>query len=385
VTLEIAFPLAFLLFAVPAGDFMLPTLMDWTANFTVAALRATGVPVYRDGWLIIVPNGRWSVVEACSGIRYLIASVMTGTLYAYLMYRSNARRLVFIGFAGVVAILANWLRAYLIVLLGYLTSNRLAVGVDHLVYGWIFFGVVMLGVFYLGSLWREPEFPERPPVRTDVMLERPGKKLVRTALAFTCVALLWPFLNFATQIRNDGNPISLELAPPEGWVATQDQTQVEPIFRAPSATLAGAWQHGTDRANLYVAYYRAQSPERKAVSSENVLTREEDKRWARTVSKVRVVSIEGLPRRVIETRLDGAGAVVVWQWYWVDGAVTSSETEAKARIGWSRLTRHEDDAASILVYARDGDGQDAERVLERFTSDFWPRVNAMLTAAARTR
>src|SRR5690606_14077560 len=42
----VAFPLGFLFFAVPLGDFMLPQLVEWTADFTVAALRFTGVPVY---------------------------------------------------------------------------------------------------------------------------------------------------------------------------------------------------------------------------------------------------------------------------------------------------------------------------------------------------
>jgi exosortase A len=128
----ITFPLAFLLFAVPAGDFLLPTLMDRTADFTVLALRATGVPVYREGFLIVVPNGRWSIVEACSGIRYLIASLVAGTLFAYLNYRANWRRWVFVGISAIVPIVANWVRAYLIVLLGYLSDNRIAAGVDHL-------------------------------------------------------------------------------------------------------------------------------------------------------------------------------------------------------------------------------------------------------------
>src|SRR4029079_3400241 len=85
------FPLAFLLFAVPFGEIFVPTLIEWTANFTVAALRLSGVPVYREANLFIIPSGAWSVVEACSGIRYLIASLMVGTLYAHLMYRTRLR------------------------------------------------------------------------------------------------------------------------------------------------------------------------------------------------------------------------------------------------------------------------------------------------------
>ena len=83
----LAFPLAFLLLAVPFGEAFLPRLMDWTADFTVGALRATGIPVYREGTFFAIPSGSWSVVEACSGLRYLIASVTVGALYAYLTYR----------------------------------------------------------------------------------------------------------------------------------------------------------------------------------------------------------------------------------------------------------------------------------------------------------
>ena len=89
----IAFPLAFLFFAIPFGGFMLPWLMEMTADFTVSALRLSGVPVYREGMSFLIPSGAWSVVEACSGLRYLIASFMVGTLYAYLTYRSPRRRL----------------------------------------------------------------------------------------------------------------------------------------------------------------------------------------------------------------------------------------------------------------------------------------------------
>ena len=86
VSRQIAFPLAFLLLSVPVGDFMMPKLMEWTAWFTVVALRASGIPVYQEGLQFVIPSGNWSVVEACSGIRYIIASVTVGTLFAYLNY-----------------------------------------------------------------------------------------------------------------------------------------------------------------------------------------------------------------------------------------------------------------------------------------------------------
>ena len=135
VTRVIAFPLLFLFFAVPVGEALTPILMLWTADFVVAALRLTGVPVYREGQQFIIPSGSWSVVAACSGIRYLMASFMVGTLFAYLNYRSLKRRLAFVAVSIVMPIVANWVRAYLIVMIGHLSNNQLATGVDHIVYG----------------------------------------------------------------------------------------------------------------------------------------------------------------------------------------------------------------------------------------------------------
>ena len=124
VTRAMLFPLGFLFFSVPIGEFLLPTLMAHTADFTIAAVRASGVPVLREGLQVFsVPNGRWSVVEACSGVRYLIASLVVGTLFAYLNYTSMWRRVAFIGVSIVVPIVANWLRAYIIVMLGYLSEQ----------------------------------------------------------------------------------------------------------------------------------------------------------------------------------------------------------------------------------------------------------------------
>ena len=156
---SIAFPLAFLFFAVPVGEALIPPMMEFTADFTVMALQLTGIPVYREGLFFTIPSGEWSVVEGCSGLRYLIASFTLGTLYGYLTYRSTARRIVFAALAVVVPIIANGLRAYMIVMIAHLSDMRLALGVDHYIYGWVFFGLVMLLLFWIGSFWREDEAP----------------------------------------------------------------------------------------------------------------------------------------------------------------------------------------------------------------------------------
>src|SRR5262249_51537114 len=130
-------------------------LMEFTASFTVRALELTGVPVYREGLRFSIPTGDFEVASACSGIRYLIASVALGTLYAHLTYHTFWRRALFVALCLVVPLFAHGVRAYLIVMIAYWSDMRLAVGVDHLVYGWLFFGLVMFALFWLGLRLRE--------------------------------------------------------------------------------------------------------------------------------------------------------------------------------------------------------------------------------------
>lgn len=171
---RLLFPLLYLWFAVPFGDFLVPKLQDITADMAVALLRLFDIPVFRDGHFIALPHGDFLVAEACSGISYLIASLALGTLYAYLQYRSYYRRAFFLVLSIVVPILANGVRAFGIILIAHLTDNEYAVGVDHLIYGWVFFGVVILLLFLLGRTFADGGPVFQAPVATSTAAQRPA-------------------------------------------------------------------------------------------------------------------------------------------------------------------------------------------------------------------
>ena len=63
----IMFPLVFMLFSVPVGEQLIPYLQEIAADGSVALLRLTGVPLFRSGLYIEIPQGRFLVAEACSG------------------------------------------------------------------------------------------------------------------------------------------------------------------------------------------------------------------------------------------------------------------------------------------------------------------------------
>jgi exosortase A len=186
----ILFPLMFLLCMVPAGEGLTPILMEHTATFTVWAVKATGVPIFREGMHFTLPTGQWSVVEACSGLRYFIAAFILALLFAYLNFSSVKRKILFICSCLLLSILANWLRAYLIVMLGHLSNMKYGVGDDHIVYGWIFFGIVMMLIFWVGGKFGDK--PEELPLKQTAA--RIDKRFLRwnmsSAIAFVCAATI---------------------------------------------------------------------------------------------------------------------------------------------------------------------------------------------------
>lgn len=381
----IAFPLLFLFFAVPIGDFLLPVMMDLTAEFTVGALRLSGVPVYQEGLFFVVPNGRWSVVEACSGIRYLIASLVIGALYAYLNYRSLHRRLLFMAVAFLVPIVANWLRAYMIVMLGYLSNNELAVGVDHLLYGWLFFGIVVLLMFSIGARWREDDSDvSADDGREERAAPSPKRWWVLAPVAI--VSGVFPIL--VTFGAEAVQPFTVALdAPPAaaGWrfLDNQDPVDYRPDYTGYRGDVYQAYEHADGGVVvLYIAYYARQHPGAELIAWDNRLTGRGQRKW--TVA--RTGSDEIHVGRVRNTLLTSRGeSLDIWHWYWSNDRVIASDTMAKALLALDRLTGRSDEAAMVAVIAPFEDDSDAVRPLvEDFVEAHAADIRTTLENAGKT-
>ncbi|MDR3453998.1 MAG: exosortase A [Rhodoferax sp.] len=393
ITRLILFPLGFLFFAVPIGEFVMPQLMLWTADFTISALRLSGVPVYREGLQFVIPSGSWSVIEACSGVRYLIASLTVGTLFAYLNYHSTKRRVLFVMVSILVPVIANWMRAYMIVMLAHLSGNKLAVGVDHLIYGWLFFGFVIMTMFTIGIRWAEPDksdkVVEAERARQSSALPFSPAKLWTITACFAVLAAL-PHIALGTIDRAEGDARVSLIAP---RALAGDWHEVLPVgagfkpaFHNPSAEINSSYAGQDHTVGLYVGYYRHQDYDRKLVSSSNVLVVSKDPQWAQVASGSRPVTVGGQMVDVRAAELRGADLysqvspprLVAWQIYWVNGTLTASDYLAKAYSAFYRLTGQGDDSAVIIVYTPKNPAGGAEAVLASFLSTNYAVINELL-------
>ena len=389
----ILFPLGFLFFAVPIGEFVMPQLMVWTADFTVSALRLSGVPVYREGLQFVIPSGSWSVIEACSGVRYLIASLTVGTLFAYLNYHSTKRRVLFVMVSILVPVIANWMRAYMIVMLAHLSGNKLAVGVDHLIYGWLFFGFVIMTMFTIGIRWAEPDKSDKT-IEAETAAQSTARpfspaKLWTITACFAAVAAL-PHIALWAIDRAEGDA-QVSLTAPRALAGDWHEVLpaaagFKPAFHNPSAEINSSYAGQGHTVGLYLGYYRHQDYDRKLVSSSNVLVVSKDSQWAQVASGSRPVTMGGQTVDVRTAELRGADLysqvspprLVAWQIYWVNGTLTASDYLAKAYSALFRLTGRGDDSAVIIVYAPKHQAGDAEAVLASFLATNYAVINELL-------
>lgn len=358
-----AFPLFFLIFAVPFGEIFLVPLINFTANFTVAALQFSGIPVLREGNSFTIPSGSWSVVEACSGLRYLISSLTLGSLYAYLTYRSILKRVLFILFSIIVPIVANGLRAYMIVMIGHFSGMTLAVGVDHLIYGWLFFGLVMFFMFWIGSFWREDAAATSPlSKQLETTESAPLKQVALAALSVIFCIGVWPaYAAYINRANQNLPPVQIAQFQSD-WQEIAAFSNWKPDFFPAHTELDRAYQNKTQVLGMHLGYYRNQARSAGLISSVNQLLKHHDNDRREVGSELRTVRIGERTVQLRESQLRGNfDTLLVWQWYWIDEHTIVNLYEGKMLQAKEKLLMRGDDGAALFFYAPYQDNPDTAR------------------------
>lgn len=367
VTWRYKFPLAYLFFSVPMGEHLIPQLQDITAWFTVEFLKLNGIPVYVDGLYIQIPTGMFEVAVACSGIRYLIASIAVGTLFAYLTYTKTHKQIIFILFSLFLPILANGIRAYGIVAIAHYSNMKYATGVDHLLYGWIFFGLVIMLMFWVGGLFADAEKTQNNKVSTsnDKPLSQAGR--VKTATALVLLVLTGYLFN----------QVDTTLAPEKALPAlkaTESLKQVQHSnwgidFERP---LKKSHLIHLDNFEVYRAVYAHRQSQGELISWSNVAYGSEN--WSViSAQKVLVSYIEA--QSLLLRNVSGEERTVIY-WYEVAGSTLINKSKTKI---WQAIEiyRAPNSTAEIIAFSMKGA---SEKQLINSIENFLPTLKQLKMA-----
>jgi len=367
-----AFPLLYLFLAVPVGDSLIPRLQAVTAVSAVDLLRIAGVPVFSDGNFISIPTGNFYVAEACAGERFLIGSIAIGVLFAGLIYRSWWRRGIFFILSLIIPIIANGVRAFGIIFLAYVTNNEMALGVDHVIYGWIFFSLVTFLVLAVGTTFRDDEEAAPGPVSAGSAARRPASIIhvvLAGILALLPVAAAKAYGDHMLDAQPEGG-IAFT-APDLGGPMIRLEGVADPLapkFSGTDAELQATYNVAGRPVYLHVGYYRYERRGAEVASSDQRLI--DNPRWISSAVGTTSAMIGSQATAVQYVRYVQSGrGRIVWLWYWVDGRFTSNPYLAKLLQVKVKLFGGSQPAAIIAVAADYGDiAADADSALRAFTA-----------------
>ncbi|HEX8063688.1 MAG TPA: exosortase A, partial [Allosphingosinicella sp.] len=344
-----AFPIFYAVFLVPFGDELVGPLQTVTAKMSMALLALTGVPAHIEGIFISTPSGLFRVAEACSGVRFLVAMAALSALAANLCFRSWPRRLLFVAFALAVAVLANGVRAFGTIYIAWRTDNEVAVGIDHLIYGWIFFAVVIALVVAAG--WRF--FDRAPNARwfDPAGLQAPGTgpgrparaaQIAAISVVLTAAAPLWMNAVAAAGTRAVPDSPLPEVA---GWTRGPASSDWQPHFVGADRIRQARYRNAAgQQVDLAIIVFSRQSEGRELVGYGQGAS-DEDGAWSWTGDsappadgKAELIGSHGKVREVVS-------------FYRVGDIVTGSRARVKLETVRTRLLGGPQRAVAVLVAA----------------------------------
>lgn len=375
------FPLSYAFFLVPFGEGLTALLQTITVKITVVLLGLVGVSASVDGTLITTPAGYFAVAEACSGSKFVIAMAAFATLVANVCFVSWRRRIAFVAMAEAVAVIANGMRAFGTIYAASLTSVETATGFDHIVFGWVFFGLVMAAVVAIGWRWFDRD-PDAPFFEAQALGDLPRRRpdALVAAVVLMALVLVFPVAARMIDARADRLPDHIALPQIPGWqrVSLSKRAPWQPSYPNADHHLFGRYAdaQGTT-VDVAVAVYASQH-EGKELVGFGIGALQENDRWVKVAD---LPAIDG----GAAMRMTAPGPVerVVVTWNRVGGVVTGDPRRVKLQTLKVRLLGGRQRAVALLLSAERLPGQDPVAAIRRFLATIGP-VDAFADRLAET-
>ncbi len=316
----LAFPLFYLSFNIPFGEELIPYLQEVTAHLSVQMIRLSGIPVYREGLYLTIPNGQFEVAEACSGIRFLISSIALGTLFAHFFFTNKWKFSLYVLFSCLFPILANSIRAYGIIMIGYLSDMKYATGADHLIYGWVFFSIVIILMFFAAWLMQDKleyiQPPQMPPTKQGEKWHDVFRVSLPILIIFSAV-IIWRH-STSGETYQITNPITLpeqlKETPRPDWDITFPQADQVILASSPD-----------NSADFFSARYYSGQNKGELISSSNSLYNKE--KW--TLNKKTTLKINNSEASEISLVSNEGDSRTVIYWYCINDYCSSNPLKIK--------------------------------------------------------
>ena len=403
---ETAFPLAYLLTAIPLPVFLYNALSSrlqlWSSALGVGVLQFIGVTAFREGNVIDLGPVQLQVAEACSGIRYLFPLTSLALLSAYFFRDRMWKRIVLVLSALPISVLVNGFRIGIVGVLVEWYGPQAADGFLHLFEGWVLFLATL--TLLLAEMWALSLVQPMPGARglldqfriydesavpeptlttsraTPATVLRVPAYVGSLALILPVALFSWSmgdreeltperasFVDFAMRIGEwQGSPLPVE-------------TQFISTLRFDDYLLADFAAAGSSPITLYIAYYRSQRKGQSAHSPQSCIP---GGGWEIISQNTLNLAVNGARGQAVAInrvliQKDRQKQLVLY-WFKQRDRFLSSEYLVKFYLFWDALTRQRSDGALIRLSATVEPGEhdrDVEQRLLRFAGQIQPQLN----------
>jgi EpsI family protein len=351
-------PLAYLYFAIPVWEHLLPLLQWLTTQVSESALRLMGVATQVDGHSVTIPEGTFDIVEGCSGKRYLVIGLAFATM-AGVTYDVRGRgRVILLVIATLAALVTNWLRVSTVIYVGHVSNmQHYLVAREHLSFGYALFIPLMVLILLVARRLQHHGDAKSARVDQGDNAMRPGA----TVLSATAVLLLTPLLAASIKQTLDAPVALLSLPVMTGtWQGPLPASlRWQPQFVGAAGDRRAAYASANGRIEVYYNVYGPQSPGHELVHFHNTIVPSD---WT-------IISRSALPGSgpmlVIAQDADGTRWVVA-QELRVGGLKATSPALAQIFYGVQAMWRAVPSGAVVLAAACEPDCEQARANLLEF-------------------
>jgi exosortase A len=358
-----AFALSFLIFMVPFGQSLTPTLQSAAAGVVTSALNLVGVATIRDGNMLTTSAGAFEMAQACSGLRFLIATIMTTLVLGELAFRTWRGKMAFVAAAVAIAIIANWSRAFLIVALVTLTDRRWGVGIEHVLLGWVFYSVLILGlVGFARRHARTDPAPSPPPSRLS-------SASISLAPAIGVLAIVAGAALYQQVVVNAADDDVAGATPPElsamGWRSAEPFSSWRAAAEHADSAVVTAYRTQVAAVQVTNAFFTHDRAGAEIGNSD--LRAADGVQWRLVRSSPVDVSIHGdeFGARIELIENQNRQRLAVVTAHWLGDKIYASRARLKFDLGLQKL-RGVHQAGGAIFFATSADAASADEVLRDF-------------------
>jgi len=254
-------------------------LQSLSIRANTALIWLTALPAYITGDIVHLPAGTLEIAGGCSGLHSFVVGLALAALYGELTRDPLRWRLAWLGLMGVLAMIGNWIRIFVIIAAAEATDMHTSlITVDHYWFGWLLFLLCFVGFLWLAGRLRtgSPTVPVMGfPGADEARPDHATAPLGGTIAALLALAML-PGILYATEpLRMSSHPVGIVWpSAPLGWqgptpLADEDW---KPLFR--NASIVSRQQYvGRDgqRIEIFIAAYARQQQDAKLLGYGNSL------------------------------------------------------------------------------------------------------------------